>query len=392
MNETAKAHGLDGSLAEPDWPPLSLAEVRDVLGQFPGAGHPIAILSASPRPFSAASVVETECGRLFIKRHARTVRDVAGLTEEHRFMQHLRTNGIGLPCVLAATNEKTAIETTDWTCEVHKIPAGVDLYADAISWTPFLSAEHARSAGTMLARMHVAAENFDAPPRKAQPIVASFSIFRSLNPGEAFRHYLDARSSIANDSQTRGDGEHAVELLAPFHEELKPLLPSLAPLWTHNDLHGSNLFWSDSTPNARATTVIDFGLTDRTNAVHDLAHAIERNIIEWLVLMNDSQIGDRLPVHLDHLRAMLDGYEEVRPLSDAEAAALAPMLALCHAEFALSEADYFLGALRSPEKARVASRNYLVGHAQWFRGPGNGKLLDPIRRWAESRQQLMVRE
>jgi nicotinamide mononucleotide transporter len=50
--------------------------------------------------------------------------------------------------------------------------------------------------------------------------------------------------------------------------------------------------------------------------------------------------------------ALLDGYESVRPLSDEEAAALAPMTALCHAEFALSEADYFLGVLHSEEKAR----------------------------------------
>ena len=30
------------------------------------------------------------------------------------------------------------------------------------------------------------------------------------------------------------------------------------------------------------------------------------------------------------------------------------MTALCHAEFALSEADYFLGVLHSKEKARMA--------------------------------------
>ena len=29
------------------------------------------------------------------------------------------------------------------------------------------------------------------------------------------------------------------------------------------------------------------------------------------------------------------------------------MTALCHAEFALTEADYFLGVLHSEEKARV---------------------------------------
>jgi Ser/Thr protein kinase RdoA (MazF antagonist) len=93
---------------------------------------------------------------------------------------------------------------------------------------------------------------------------------------------------------------------------------------------------------------------------------------------------------MDHLIALLDGYQSVRPLSDAEAAALAPMTALCHAEFALSEADYFLGVLHSKDKARLASIDYLAGHARWFRGAGGVMLLDAIRCWAISRMQRGV--
>jgi hypothetical protein len=59
------------------------------------------------------------------------------------------------------------------------------------------------------------------------------------------------------------------------------------------------------------------------------------------------------------------------------------MTALCHAEFALTEADYYLGALGSEENARVAYDDYLVGHARWFRGSGGRRLLDAISQWAE---------
>ena len=380
----ALAHGLDGSLVQPDWPPLTLPEVRSVLQHFPSTGEPLAIVSASPRPLSSAAVIETTHKRIFIKRHSRAVRDIAGLIEEHRFMQHLRTNGISVPAVLSTASGLTALESGDWTFEVHDLPSGIDLYQDAISWTPFRSIDHARSAGEFLARMHLAAETYSAPPRKVQPLVASFTIFASPAPAAALTQYLTARPPITQDLQTLSDSERALELLAPFHAELHPLLPSLSPLWTHNDLHSSNLFWSDPSPNARAHSVIDFGLADRTNAVHDLAHCIERNIVEWLALMNDPLAGESLPVHLDHLWALLDGYEQIRPLSSAEAASLAPMLAVCHAEFALSEADYFLGVLHSSSKARVASHDYLLGHAQWFAGPGKHRLLDPIRRWSES--------
>ena len=391
MDDLAKAHGLDGTLVEPDWPPLTLDEVRCPLAKMPTAGDPIEIVSTSPRPFSAASVVRTRHGKVFVKRHARSVRDAEGLQEEHRFMRHLCANGIEVPRVFATATGETVIETGDWTYEVHEIPSGLDLYEDAISWTPFRSADHARSAGQMLARLHLAATSYTAPPRRRQPLVASFTIFASQNTPEALEQYLAARPVLDQDAQTRLDCVEALDLLAPFHNELKPLLPSLHPLWTHNDLHASNLFWTDTSPHAHATSVIDFGLADRTNAIYDLAQAIERNIVEWLALMRDPEHGEDIPVHLDHLWAMLDGYERVRSLSHAEAAALAPMLALSHAEFALTEAHYFLGVLHSPEKARIATHDYLVQHAQWFCGAGRQKLIEPLRRWAETRQPQAVR-
>ena len=91
------------------------------------------------------------------------------------------------------------------------------------------------------------------------------------------------------------------------------------------------------------------------------------------------------PCIVDHLEALLESYESVRTLSTEEAAALAPMTALCHAEFALSETDYFLSVLRSEEKARMAEEGWLVGHARWFCSAAGKKLLDAIGHWAETR-------
>ena len=300
------------------------------------------------------------------------MRDREGLLEEHRFLAHLLARGVPVPRVLASAAGETAIETGEWTYEVHETPPGIDLYEDAISWTPFRSSAHAHSAGVALARLHIAAQDFTVPRRMPRPLVASFTIFSGRDPAVEMERYLGARPSLAGNKAVRACAEKAIELLAPFHAELIPLLPELAPLWTHNDLHASNLFWSDAGPNAdlaaRATAIIDFGLADRTNAVHDIAHAIERNIVEWLVLVNDPAHPDDVPIHFDHLQALLGGYESVRPLSREESAALAPMTALCHAEFALSEADYLLGILHSEEKAAMAYDGWLVGHAHWFHG------------------------
>ena len=388
MSKTAKAHGMDGTLIEADWPPLKLAELSALFSMFHGLGEAMEILSVSPRPFSAASVVATSAGRVFIKRHHRTVRDAEGLHEEHRFMEHLRAHGAPAPRVFAALSGETAIEMGEWTYEVHEAPEGVDLYVDALSWTPFQTAAHARSAGQALARLHLASEGFEAPRRKPQPLVAGFTIFAAQNPLEELQNYMSARPALAESAAAREYGKQALELLAPFHAELMPILPVLKPLWTHNDLHASNLLWSGGGPNAQVTAIIDFGLSDRTNAVCDLAQAIERSIVEWITLMNDPAHPENVGVHLDQFDALLDGYGSVRPLSDEEAAALAPMIALCHAEFALTEADYYLGVLHSEGSARVALDDYLVGHARWFRSPSGERLLDALRRWAEMRERV----
>src|SRR5579871_2175261 len=193
LTQAAKTHGLDGTLVAPDWPPLNLAELRALLKAFPDAGDPLEILSTSPRPFSAASVVKTTAQTIFVKRHARSVRDAEGLTEEHRFINHLRTQGIAVPRVFANPSGLTAIESGDSTYEVHSIPTGFDLYEDAISWTPFQSESHARAAGTMLAKLHLASENYTAPSRRPRQLVASFTIFASQN---ALKQFLSLRPTL----------------------------------------------------------------------------------------------------------------------------------------------------------------------------------------------------
>lgn len=238
----------------------------------------------------------------------------------------------------------------------------------------------------MLAKLHCASAGYAAPARKVQPLVSSFTLFAADDPRFETERYLAARPALAGN-EIRTACAEALELLAPLHAELKPLLKMLPPLWTHNDLHASNLLWSDRSDNAQVASVIDFGLADRTNAVHDLALAVERSIVEWLALAQRPGNFDAVAVHQNDLRALLAGYESRRALSSFEAAALAPMLALCHAEFALTEADYFLGVLHSPRQARMAVPDYLVGHARWFRSTRGEQLLDWIRAWADERSK-----
>lgn len=126
--------------------------------------------------------------------------------------------------------------------------------------------------------------------------------------------------------------------------------------------------------------MFDFGLSDRTFALFDLATAIERNLIPWL----DLDGGGRAVAELDQLDALLFGYASVLPLDAAQLRLLAALLPLVHADFALSEVEYFAGVTGSDEHAGVAYDRYLLGHADWF-GSGEGqRLLRHLQRRAEA--------
>ena len=106
------AHGLGTDPVEPDWAPLTEAEVTDVVG-------PARVVWRSPRPLSAAAVVERDGRRLFVKRHHLTVRNLDGLAEEHAFLRHLRRNGAPVVQVLDTA------ERGEWAYEVHSAGVGI---------------------------------------------------------------------------------------------------------------------------------------------------------------------------------------------------------------------------------------------------------------------------
>ena len=383
-----RAHGLEGSLVEPDWPALTLAEVDRLLKRYPEAGGAVRLLSRSPRPFSSAGVVQTPLGKVFVKRHSESVRDREGLLEEHRFIEYLAQANWGGPqpfvaAVLTDELGDSAIADGKWTYEVHPVAEGVDVYEHALSWTPLINCGYARAAGKALAMLHRAASKYLAPARKPQQLVSSFSIFGPGMSEEAplarMEGYLARRPNLQRYADARDWRRTMNDLMLPTYRELIPWLGVLDSVWTHNDFHGSNLMWTDRGSHAKVTSIIDFGLADRTNAVHDIALAIERNVIEWLRM---DETGAEI-IHLEHLDALLEGYHEVRDLTYQELRALVAMLPIVHCEFALSETDYFLSILHAKDKAYLAYEGYFVAHANWFRGGQGKRLLDHLALWAE---------
>ncbi len=382
MSEPVRiAHGMGLQPVAADWPALSQQDVEDVLQLFPQVGAVHSLHWHSPRPFSAAAQVRTAHGEVFVKRHHRSVRQPAWLLEEHRFVHYLEQRGAPVVTPLLDRNERSAIALGEWTYEVLPLAQGQDLYREALSWTPFLTLAHAHAAGAALASLHQAAEGFAVGARRTPVLVANLRLFGSSAPLTSIEKALAQRPALSQYLAGKHWQQALRELYLPHHRTLLPLLAQQAPLWTHNDWHASNLLWTEPGSSAQVQSILDFGLSDRTFALFDLATALERNCIPWLEL----DAGGRASADLDAVDALLEGYHRQRALTQADLLTLKALLPLVHVDFALAEIDYFQGIVGSRSNADIAYHNYLIGHGQWFGGSEGLRLLDHLDRIARTR-------
>ena len=371
------AHGMGKALVEPDWPPLTAEEVSAVLSRYRLPGGTAVVRWRSPRPMSAAALVRCGAAEVFVKRHHVLVRTAGQLAAEHALAGHLRAHGVAVPAVLRQADGTTTVASGDYRYEVHARAEGIDLYRDALSWSQFTHAAHARAAGAALARFHRASESFGLPERPPGVLISSCAVVTAADPLAAVAR-LAARPGLAGYLGKRRWRDDLTRYHLPAIREIAPLLPRLRRLWGHGDWHPSNLTWTAASPGADVAAVIDLGLANRTFAAHDLAVAIERSAVGWLDLADAGQAGVDVPA----VDALLDGYQEVRPLGRAELGAIAALLPVVHVEYALSEVEYFASVVRSPENADLAYDGYLVGHARWFTGPDGLALLGHLRQRA----------
>jgi len=396
-------HGMGKELTLPDWSPLTSAEVHTVLARYPQPPGDEMITWRSPRPMSAAGLIRHGGADLFVKRHHVRVRTLAQLAVEHAFIGHLRARGIPAPAVLRAANGATATQHGDFVYEVHELARGLDLYRDALSWTPYASLGHARAAGAALARLHEAADRFPLPARPPAVLTGGCEIIVSNDPLAEIKWLAGCRPGLAGYLDGRAWPDDLTRHVLPAIRRAAPLLAGLPRQWGHGDWHPSNLTWSSAGPDAVVAGVFDFGLANRTFAVHDLAMALERATVSWLDLGDadtadpdladlagaavaradpDGAVPGRAEADLDAIDAFLDGYESVRPLTPAEAAALPEVFPVVHVEYALSEVEYFASVVSSPANADLAYDGYLLGHAAWFATPPGTAVLDHLRRRA----------
>ncbi len=347
------AHGLGTDPVEPDWPPLTDAEVTDIVG-------PAHVVWRSPRPLSAAAVVERSHHRLFVKRHHTSVRTPEGLAEEHAFLRHLRLRGAPVVEVLDLATRG------EWTYEVHSAGSGIDLYRDALSWSPFRSpptrgppARHwPASTWRRRASTHRAAKcsRWWRRSRCSRP-----------RPRTELERYVEERPQLAKG-------------LADF-PGVRTRSASSSPstrTWPR-----TSRTWPPLDPQrlARLEPPLEQGRFggDGPGLRHERPHNRRPRPGHGHRTQHGPVAPARLPGPRRGRRRTPGGLSVGTPAHPRRVEGAPGPTPLVHAEFALSELGYFHGVTRSTENSRLAYE-YYVGHAEWFSGESGQRLLDLVGR------------
>ena len=226
-------HGMGRDLAEPDWLPLTDDELLAILGRSDpgGLGRRPVVTWRSPRPMSAAALVRHGDAMVFVKRHHVSVRIPEQLAAEHDFATHLRAGGLPVPAVvrLADGQGQSVLRRGDFCYEVHQVAGGLDLYRDAVSWSPYASLGHAYASGAALARLHLAATDFGRPARPFATLMNSCQVITAPDPLDAADRLVAARPALAAYLAGRRWQEDFEEVLVPLIGRAAPRLAELRP-------------------------------------------------------------------------------------------------------------------------------------------------------------------
>lgn len=365
-------HGMGNDWENKDWVHITVPELHHLQPYYPCLQGSVQILWCSPRPFSSAVLVEvmqalastgqTNFHSYCIKRSHRSFRRAQDILQEHAVLQHLASKNIPVATLISSNCGQTALELGDWTYEVYEKAAGFDLYVDQQSWTPFFYTEHAAKVGSLLAKLHTAMQDFpELHGRSTRYLVSNQQLLESENIVTAIQQRIDNSPELSRYFADKNLDAVFLERIFQTHRKIKHVLQQATKIWTHNDLHASNLFWSTQSADANITAVIDFGLSDRNSALYDLAITIERNFIDWLALEHTSQIN----VDEAGLSAFLQAYcAEIH--SQQDFSILPELLKIVHLDFAFSELEYFVGITQNLKHADAAYYDWIVGHVNWF--------------------------
>jgi homoserine kinase type II len=265
--------------------PVSLDDLTHWITQFP-LGKALAVKGISSGIENSNFFITTETGEYVLTVFEK-------LTFEQlpfylHLMRHLAERGVSVPAPIA--NRDGAIINT-----LHGKPASVVTKLEgACQMSP--APAHCAAVGAMLARMHLAAEDFSI----RQPNLRGLDWWNETTP--VVLPYLS------------GDSQHLLRAEMHFQEAFaaSETYRQLRRGPIHADLFRNNVMFDGE----RLTGFFDFYFAGCDTWLFDVAVTVN----DWCIDVDTGELDSA------RVRAMLDGYHAVRPFTAAEQDAWQPML------------------------------------------------------------------
>lgn len=396
---------------KPVFPAPTQAEIFTALQAFGIPHQQLEIEKTFTRMLTAGALISTEAGDFFLKRIHQRVIFGSELAKKHQAVNLIAAElprvcaEVGLdPAVTIPSyhclhgSGETVFSSKDWHYELVARVPGEDRYQANHSWQLPDSLAEAFSIGQALAAFHLAGEvTWPCAPQVLQPSTYQirFDLLPQLFAQQFFApHQFSDFPEDASQTRERTISEDSPVLEAFLAE--RPLLATwladnnydlhqdvaslcqvaltsyqeLPRLWMHSDAYCNNMSYSGS----RVLSIFDFGLAAPGTALADLATCLERNCIEWVEIV----AGDPQRCSIAVAKAIIDGYETVRPLSPVEKRLLPEVLKVVQVESALNFIPSHLQADR-PDSAQWSYEVFFKAHCRWFTTPPGSQFLADLR-------------
>jgi len=281
--------------------PLSL-EDADRITRSHSLGGALEVTGILAGSVNSNYFVTSESRQVFVRIYEE--QDVEGVRFEWALLTHLREAGLPVPERVSGA-EAGAVRVDGKPTAVFELVGGHEVCQKMVN------PSRAHAVGAVMARTHVA--------------VGSFGLSGEGRFGRAdVRRRLEGIAKLG-----RPELSEAVATLEASLDHVDAKWPETLPSGViHGDLFRDNVRWVDDADPSKIACVLDWESAEPEAFVYDLAVSI----LAWCY-------GDRL--ERDCLDAMVAGYESVRPMGDAERAALPLALQAAAARFTVTRITDF---------------------------------------------------
>ncbi len=248
----------------------------------------------------------------YAKRYHGASRPAGSVAYTHRICRALEQRGAMVPVALPDRDGDEVMVFGGDTLALYPDLGGQPLHQGAMDEASALR------LGSTLAQLHLLGTDLGGTGRPRGGVRVGTRILRSPHPRATWLGLLGREAACAAAFQRHPLAEMLLAALETTARRLRTVLPGCRPGLVHGDFAFGNALLQDN----GGVAAVDWDLCDTDLQVWDLARSIDLQTVLW-----PDDAGQPAAIQAQLARAMLAGYQEVRPLTADEHRALPVLMA-----------------------------------------------------------------